>query len=283
MHLQSEGQDQREFASWLLDIGHGRGLSPTGTIALRAGMECDSASSLIDFIYPGINSNPPPPPEFFLNRMILAPRNSDVSDVNSTVLGRMDGITRTYFSADKIIEEAGADGPEDRDETLIPVEFLRSLNSGSLPPGELSLKVGCPLILLRNLSPARGLCNGSRMILLRMSERVLECRLVGGDHDGETVLIPRISLTPSNTTEFAFKFCRRQFPVRLAFALTINKSQGQSVKFVGLDLRIPVFSHGQLYVGLSRATSGQRIKVLLPDNALTSETANVVYPEVLLD
>ncbi|KAJ7648418.1 hypothetical protein B0H17DRAFT_959054 [Mycena rosella] len=119
-----------------------------------------------------------------------------------------------------------------------------------------------------------------------MSDRVLECRLVGGDHDGETVLIPRISLTPSNTTEFAFKFCRRQFPLCLAFALTINnlnKSQGQSVKFVGLDLRVPVFSHSQLYVALSRATSGQRIKVLLPDSALAFETVNVVYPEVLLD
>jgi hypothetical protein len=99
-----------------------------------------------------------------------------------------------------------------------------------------------------------------------MSERVLECRLVGGDHDGETVLIPRISPTPSNTTEFTFKFGQRQFPVRLAFALTINKSQGQSVKFVGLDLHIPAFSHGQLYVGLSRARSGQRMKVLLSEN-----------------
>lgn len=194
----------------------------------------------------------------------------------------MSGEARTYFSADKIIEEIGADGPGG-DETLIPVEFLRSLNSGSLPPGELSLKVGCPLILLRNLSPARGLCNGTRMILIRMSDRVLECKLVGGDHDGDMVLIPRISLTPSNTTDFSFKFCRRQFPTRLAFALTVNKAQGQSVKFVGLDLRVPVFSHGQLYVAFSRATSGQWIRVLLPDSSLASETTNVVYPEVLLD
>ncbi|KAJ7164036.1 hypothetical protein C8R43DRAFT_879472, partial [Mycena crocata] len=66
-------------------------------------MECESASSLIDFIYPGIDSNPPPPPEFFLNRMILAPRNADVSDTNSSVLRAMTGEPRTYFSADKII------------------------------------------------------------------------------------------------------------------------------------------------------------------------------------
>jgi hypothetical protein len=65
--------------------------------------------------------------------------------------------------------------------------------------------------------------------------------------------------------------------------LTINKSQGQSVKFVGFSLRVPVFSHGQLYVTLSRAMSGQRIKILLPENAPAMQTTNVVYPEVLLD
>ncbi|KAJ6462016.1 hypothetical protein C8R47DRAFT_993199, partial [Mycena vitilis] len=66
-------------------------------------MECASSDALIDFIYPGINSLPPPPPEYFMNRMILAPRNADVSEINGTVLDRMSGDTRTYFSADKII------------------------------------------------------------------------------------------------------------------------------------------------------------------------------------
>ncbi|KAG5543980.1 hypothetical protein RHGRI_016660 [Rhododendron griersonianum] len=73
---------------------------------------------------------------------------------------------------------------------------------------------------------------------------------------------------------------RRQFPVRLAYAMTINKSQGQSVKFVGVDLRTPVFSHGQLYVALS-CTSFDRITVLLPEEE-TDSTTNIVYPEVLL-
>jgi hypothetical protein len=151
MRLESEGQDEREFASWLLDIGHGRGIAPNGTIPLRPEMESDSPQDLIDFIYPGISSTPPPPADYFLNRMILAPRNADVSELNTTVLSKLTGDARTYYSAEKIIEETGADGPG-TDENLIPVEFLRSLNSGSLPPGELTLKTGCPLILLR-ISP----------------------------------------------------------------------------------------------------------------------------------
>lgn len=119
------------------------------------------------------------------------------------------------------------------------------------------------------------------MIVQRMSERVLEVRLIGGDHDGDLALIPRIALNPTDTGEYTFKFRRRQFPVRLAFGMSINKAEGQSVKFVGIDLRVPVFAHGQLYVGLSRATSRRRVKVLLPEGP--SRTDNVVYPEVLLD
>ena len=62
--------------------------------------------------------------------------------------------------------------------------------------------------------------------------------------------------------------------------MTVNKSQGQSLKYVGLDLRTPVFSHGQLYVGLSRCTSGNRLKVLLKEED-EGKTANIVYKEIL--
>lgn len=84
-----------------------------------------------------------------------------------------------------------------------------------------------------------------------------------------------------STDGYNFILRRRQFPVALAFALTINKSQGQSVKWVGLDLRIPCFSHGQLYVALSRSTSPNRIKAIFPTPDSTY-TTNVVYKNALL-
>jgi ATP-dependent exoDNAse (exonuclease V) alpha subunit len=61
---------------------------------------------------------------------------------------------------------------------------------------------------------------------------------------------------------FPFKFKRKQFPIRLSFAMTINKAQGKTIPIVGVYLLEPVFSHGQLYVALSRATAKSNIKIL---------------------
>jgi hypothetical protein len=215
--------------------------------------------------------------------MILAPRNNDVDQMNDKLLGMMSGEEQVFHSADSVVREAGADN-ETSDVNTFPVEFLHSLTASGLPPGELHLKRNCPLILLRNLSPARGLCNGTRLILTRMSTRILEVKIIGGDYHGKTEFIPRITLTPTkDEANFSFQLKRRQFPVRLAFSITINKAQGQSVGCVGIDLRVPVFSHGQLYVALSRATSSQNIKVLLPDDQEDTRTTNIVYPEVLAE
>jgi hypothetical protein len=131
-----------------------------------------------------------------------------------------------------------------------------------------------------NIAPKDGLCNGTRLIIVKCGNLVLEAKNLTGDKHGDLVFIPRISLTPSSS-ELPIKMTRRQFPVRLAYAMTMNKSQGQSVKFVGVDLRTPVFSHGQLYVALSRCTSSSHLCILLRELTDMS-TTNIVYPEVLL-
>jgi ATP-dependent exoDNAse (exonuclease V) alpha subunit len=186
----------------------------------------------------------------------------------------MPGSLITYHSAD-CIEDEGEGIPND-----VPEDFLRSINLSSLPSSELKMKIGCPLMLLRNLDPGKGLCNGTRMLLLQAYPRILEVMIIGNDHHGEKAFIPRISLKPSSR-QYPFLLKRRQFPVRLCFAMTINKAEGQSLKFVGIHLLSPIFCHGQLYVALSRATSSKNVHILLPPNS--TKTSNVVYPEVLLD
>ena len=106
---------------------------------------------------------------------------------------------------------------------------------------------------------------------------MLQARLANKS-DGPLEFIPRFTLsTQEGESPFTL---RKQFPVKLCFAMTINKSQGQSLKYVGVDRRQPSFMHGKLYVALSRATSLSGISVLLPEGS--NATTNVVYPELLL-
>ena len=137
-------------------------------------------------------------------------------------------------------------------------------------------------MVLRNMNPDKGVCNGSRGILTHFWNRVLEIQLITGQYAGETVFIPRIGIIPAET-QVPFKFCRRQFPIRLCFAMNINKSQGQSVAHVELDLRNPIFSHGQFYIAISQVTSVHRLKVIWNSRLAVATSKNIVYPEVLID
>src|SRR5271155_141926 len=159
---------------------------------------------------------------------------------------------------------------------------ISTQSTARLPLSKLKLKVGCPIMVLRNLNPGGGVCNGTRAVVTRMSDRVLEARLLTGEHAGSTTFIPRLSIIPSNT-QVPFDFCRRQFPVKVCFAMSINKSQGQSVDHVGLDFRNAVFTHGQLYVAISRVTSVHNIKAIWDPRFAQPVTKNIVYPEVIID
>ena len=216
-------------------------------------------------------------PEFLTEHVILSARNDDVSAINAAALQMCPGETLKYLAADKMSD---ADEIDRTITNRFPNEYLNSLNPSGFPPFMLELKVGCPIMLLRNIAPKDGLCNGTRLMVVRCGVRVIEARILNGDKSGDLVFIPRISLSPT-TSELPFQMTRRQFPIRLTYAMTINKSQGQSVKFVGVDLRTPVFSHGHLYVALSRCTSSDRLHVLLPEDG-SNCTTNIVYPEILL-
>src|SRR5277367_3681492 len=196
------------------------------------------------------------------------------------MLSDFPGQEKEFMSADSV--KGNRENEEGEGELLYPVEYFNSINCSGLPLSKLKLKIGCPVMILRNLNAKEGVCNGSRGIVTRMSNRVLEVRLLTGEHAGKTTFIPRLSITPSST-QVPFEFCRRQFPVKVCFAMSINKSQGQSVNHVGLDLRSAVFTHGQLYVAVSRVTSVHNIKAIWDSNLEAPVTKNIVYPEVFID
>jgi hypothetical protein len=273
------GPDNLAFAAWIRQISY----DPTlyDTIILPDYIRCVyDEQELIDQIYPPeLLKQPDCLPSLYRDRAILAVRNTDVNDLNTAILDSrfqaLSGINihRFYSIDEPNIDEGG------RQSGNFPPEFLNRQLPKGFPPHELRLQVGVPVMLLRNISPQEGLVNGTRLIITRLQPHLLEGEILGGDFNGQRRILPRVKLATDE--DYFPPFTRKQFPVKPTYVMTINKSQGQSLNHVGVDLRVPVFSHGQLYVALSRVTQVSQLTVLLPDRDIR-QTSNIVWNEALL-
>jgi ATP-dependent DNA helicase PIF1 len=197
-----------------------------------------------------------------IQRAILTPLNEDIDSINTAIMNQFDLATpdgtpaqrRTYHNADFVVqgEQRG----------VYPTEFLNSLSMSGVPPHILTLQEGCPVILLQNMSG--GLANGTRLIVVRLMQHIIDVEIVIGSNKGRRVFIPRLSITPSDTKRMPFILRQRQFPLRPAFTMTINKAKGQTLQTVGMYLPKLVFGHGQFYVAFSWCGSRQGVRVLVP-------------------
>jgi ATP-dependent DNA helicase PIF1 len=158
----------------------------------------------------------------------------------------------TYLSVNSLapIEEGANVVAKVSMDSLYLVDFLNNLQFSDIANHKLELKVGVPILLLHTLNQSIGLCNGTRLIVKRLGQCVIEVEIITGNNVGKRVFIPRIIMSPSKTN-WPFVLRRRQFFVRVAFAMTINKNQGQTPNNVEVYLLSPVFYHGQLYVAIS--------------------------------
>ncbi|TKR86619.1 hypothetical protein L596_011175 [Steinernema carpocapsae] len=238
-------EDQQAHKEWLLQLGNDQ-LAHFDGDKIEIPHKFLAAGDLVTEIFADAIANDDY--DEVGKRAILSSKNCRVYKINEDVLKLLPGEAKTYSSYDSVAE-------------VIP--------HSSLPPHKLELKINATVMLLRNLNIHDGLANGTRL-------RV-------GDKAGVTAFTPRITLHTDDGVG-PVKLSRHQFPVRLGFALTINKSQGQSFKVVGIDLHEEIFVHGQLYVAFSRATFEEGIKVSVKlDDATMSIVLhrNVVYTEVL--
>jgi hypothetical protein len=281
------------YAAYLLRIGDGTEAThplPDGAqedyVRVPSGMlipESTSSAELVRIIYgDDERAFTSTDKDELHGRTILAPRNKDVDEINDVALDLFPLSTdtpsspayREYYSADTVADE--------EDGSAYQPEVLNAVTLGGLPHHKLRLKKGAIVMLLRNLSPRDGLANGTRLIVLDMFKNLLQVQIVGGVRNGEVCLIPRIT-TKSSEADTGFILHRRQFPVKLAFAMTINKSQGQTLRHVALYLPHPVFAHGQLYTALSRVGDPRHIKILVRGGCRSdgrTYVANVVYHQV---
>ncbi|GAU43626.1 hypothetical protein TSUD_185190 [Trifolium subterraneum] len=189
---------------------------------------------------------------YMTQRAILTPKNDDVQKLNDILINQFPGEEHNFLSFDEV---------EGDTHNLYQQELLNSITQGGLPPHILKLKKGAPLMLLRNLDPRYGLCNGTRLLCHGLFMNMLDVEILTGSNAGKRAFLPRIKLKTSASSGLPFVLRRKQFPVRLSFAITINKSQGQTIPNVGIYLTRHVFSHGQLYVALSSGVSQNSTKV----------------------
>jgi hypothetical protein len=283
----ADGLQKKEWAEYLEALGNGKQRAPADdAVARRLGrdavrmptgnvIEDGSLSKLMEFVFPNLADNYQSVP-YLSERCIMTMRNQDVDRINWDLLGEIPGEVTVMRSYDSVLD------PMDR--KRYGVEVLNRLLPSGLPPHELHLKVGVPLMLLRNIDIGAGLCNGTRVILRRIMSHLLDVEIVTGTHVGSRALIPRMSVN-SGAQDYTFVLVRRQFPVRLAFAMTANKAQGQTFRgCVGLYLPVHPFSHGQLYVAASRSDKSATFKVAIDAAGCgddKSYTRNVVFRDVL--
>ncbi len=211
------------------------------------------------------------------NGCILTPLNETVDTINTMAVDLKDGDTFHKLSSDTC------------DSKYVTTEFMNSVTPSGLPPHDLSLKVGVPLMLIRNIDPTHGYCNGTRLVVSRLNNHSIECVNMTGAYKGHKITLFRIDLI-SDEKGLGFDLRRRQYPVRLCYAMTINKSQGQTIPRTALYLPKPVFSHGQLYVGFSRTGNRREFKILIKTIKNVQGrfpkiegvyTKNITFPEVL--
>ena len=176
---------------------------------------------------------------------MLAATNEIVDEVNDEMVDEMNGEEHVFTSVDTV-------GDYDS-QTMFPTEYLNSLNLSGLPTHELTLKKNAVVILLRNMDIEAGHCNGTRYLVKEIGRyRLLLEKLNHKEGDkNTTLLLPRIPMRYGGK-QFPFELKRLQFPIKIAFALTINRSQGQSVSKCGILLPKNVWTHGQIYVAFFR-------------------------------
>ena len=203
-------QGNKEFCDWILNIGNGVTLSTDNEdesmVPIPKDMLLPTLKSLVDETFANLNNMSPAE---LMDSAIFSTVNEDVWDVNQYCLEKLNGKKKSYLSTDSVEEE-----------TTAPIELLNSRKPGGFPDHNLEVKIGCPVMLLVNLSS--GLVNGTRMLVRGIHEKVIDCEVFTGTNRGERVFIPRIPMV-DRSGEFPWVMTRLQFPLRVCFSMTFHK------------------------------------------------------------
>lgn len=216
--------DQEILRNWLEEIGNGLNLEE-GKLSIPDEIIEKSLDGAISFCFPPqLFEDPFKYASIIADNAILSPTNNDVDAINEIALERLPCEHRTFLSVD------GPLGSNDyatyAARSDFNLECIHAMTPTGMPSHELRLKIGSAVILIRNLDVPRGLCNGTRMQVLSMSNDFIKTKILTGPRADtkHEFLIPRVKFEyGTKKNHRGLKFTRLQFPLRLCFAMTINK------------------------------------------------------------
>ncbi|XP_063981490.1 uncharacterized protein LOC135164764 [Diachasmimorpha longicaudata] len=264
---------EKEFAKYLLSVGDGPLNDDNNNIQPPEQSIAQISADTVDIFTNIINERRYGD---LAKVAILSARNIDVDEINDRVMELLDRRNQKIYT---IFDSAEDCDNGDKSHEILP-EYLHTLNPPNFPPYELELRINCFVMVIRNMSINEGLCNGTRLQVLELVNNLLRCQILTGDKAGEIVFIHRVTLYCENTYPFVFK--RRQFPLRPAFAMTINRNHGQTFDEIGIDFRKDVFNHGQLYAAFSRVRSWGSLKIFLELNVQIEDELIVVDKKIFV-
>jgi DNA replication protein DnaC len=240
-----------QYAAWLERIGNGSEVN----VQLPAHCLSDTVNNLIFRVY-GNADNIVADHD---GKMILSLTVADARIINELVINMIPGPMDVAVANDAIPVQDS-----------VPPEYVSSMTISGVPEFRLAMKLGARYMILKNYSP--GICNGVLCVLKSFSRYTVQVQLLTGPRKRSIVLLPRVTFNISaSTSGLPFDFVRTQFPITLAYCVTVHKAQGQTLQRVGLYFSGETFAHGQLYVALSRVGGWEHIV------ANKTEFVNIVF------